>query len=152
MNNRMNNALDAIVNAGHGPALDAAIDNAVVALKASRNWLAIWEEALAAGHAAGEACAPRPMVVGWRGQDGLPKHEIVADGLCGFAWVNVPGNEPFGRWAKKAGIMRADYPKGVCYWVGEFNQSHARKVACADAIAHVLREHGIKANARDRLD
>jgi hypothetical protein len=52
-------------------------------------------EAWMAGRDAARACKPRPMVVTTEEGDWL---DIVDDGMCGFGWVNVPGNTSFGRW------------------------------------------------------
>jgi hypothetical protein len=109
----------------------------------------LWNEAVAAGRAAGEAVAPVPMVV----SEGSGGHQwYVADGVCGFAWVDFPGNDAFGRWAKKSGRARKSYPSGLSHWVGDFNQSMQRKEAYAHAFAGVLRAAGIRAYAKSRMD
>jgi hypothetical protein len=118
-----------------------------------------WSEARAAGMAAGNACTPTPMIVGpadilINGAPVLTRAHYVSEGACGFAWIVHPdGNSSFARWAKKHRNARREYGGGVClYWVGEFNQSMARKKAFADAFAETLRSHGIPANARSRMD
>lgn len=99
-----------------------------------------------AGRNAAQACVPTPMhIVGY---------EPIADGLCGFAWINIkPATSRFCKYLKSAGIGRTD----SCYggrsiWVNEYDQSHARKTAYAHAFAQVLRDAGIKAYGMDRLD
>lgn len=76
----------------------------------------------------------------------------VADGVCGFAWIAFPGNTAFGRWAKKSGLARSHYPKGLSIWVHEFNQSMQKKEIYARAFAEVLRSNGISAYAGSRMD
>jgi len=123
------------------------------------NFEALFYKADAAGMAAGEAATPTPMVVGSPsslfGNDvALSKPTyFVADGVCGFALVKIKGNSAFGRWAKKAGKARPDYPSGLAISAaGRFNQSMQRKEAWANAFANVLSEHGIDAYAQSRMD
>lgn len=73
---------------------------------------------------------------------------------CGFAWVKVPGNTPFGRYVKKTypQKFRKAYGPGLQYWVSDFEQSMYRKEAFAQAMARVLREHGVEAYADSRMD
>jgi hypothetical protein len=125
----------------------------------SANFQSLWNQAHAAGMAAGQAASPTPMVVGpgsvlVNGVPALSRSYYVSEGVCGFAWVVVhPGNCSFARWAKKTQGARAEYGGGMCVkWVGEFNQSMTRKEAYADAFAMVLREAGIKAYSRSRMD
>lgn len=129
-----------------------------MATKTKTNYEALWQTALDAGNAAAAACTPTPMIVGEA--KSLFTDEIdyskpvyyVADGACGFAWINFKGNTAFGRWAKKAGVARKGYPTGLTYWVSAFNQSMQKKEAFAYAFAAVLREAGIEAYAGSRLD
>jgi hypothetical protein len=107
----------------------------------------IWSEAVAAGYDAVDQLNVRPMVVSSGSQQWY-----VADGVCGFAWVKVPGNTAFGKWGKAKGLFSKAYPKGLMYWVGEFNQSMQKKEAFADAVAAKLREHGIEAYSDSRMD
>lgn len=74
------------------------------------------------------------------------------DGVCGFAWINVPGNSPFGKWAKSTGLAHKGYPKGLNISCTEFGQSMQRKEAYAWIFAKVLNAHGIKAHAVSRID
>ena len=115
---------------------------------------ALWKTAEAAGIQAAKRCIPKPMVVtedpGLSGP--VIQSWIVLEGVCGFAWVHVPGNCAFGRWAKKSGRMSTDYPKGLMYWIPHYNQSMSRKEAHAHAFAQVLTEAGISAHARSRMD
>jgi len=120
---------------------------------------ALWARAYAAGMAAGEACKPTPMVVGpasitLNGVPLLDRSYFVADGACGFAWVNVhPGNCAFARWAKANRGASKAYTGGMqVLWVSEFDQSLQRKEAFAHAFAAVLTAAGIRAVPGSRMD
>jgi hypothetical protein len=101
------------------------------------------------GIQAGRDCVPIPMVVCT--STGKPIEQLDS-GACGFAWIVFSGNTAFGRWAKKQGIARPHYPKGLCVWVSDFGQSVDRKAAYAGAYAQVLRNAGIDCYADSRLD
>ena len=118
-----------------------------------------YDKAAAAGKAAGEARKPRAMIVSSHANplddnSAVEKAWYVADGVCGFAWVNVsPGNCSFAKWLVKNKLARKAYGGGVDIWVSAFGQSMERKEACAAAMADVLRnELGIKAYANSRMD
>jgi hypothetical protein len=118
----------------------------------------IYDQADAAGIAAGNACVPIPMSVVQRSNpfdDNSPvvkAYEPVADGVCGFAWVVIKGNTAFARWAKASGLTGSHYPSGQSFWIGQFNQSMTRKEAYAYAFADVLNKNGISAYAGSRMD
>lgn len=117
----------------------------------------IVDEAHAAGVAALNACKPTPMVVGQAkglfSNEIVPgTEEVVEGGPCGFAWVHIAGNTAFGRWAKKAKIADTDYPNGLMIWVSEGGQSMQRKEAYAGAYARHLKDNGIEAYLRSRMD
>lgn len=112
----------------------------------------IAERAHAAGMAALVSAVPEPMIVNQVEGGAAVKSWYVSEGACGFAWIKVPGNCAFGRWAKKVGLARPAYPSGLSIWVGEGGQSVDRKYAYAAAYAEVLREAGVKAFAGSRLD
>lgn len=76
----------------------------------------------------------------------------VSEGLCGFAWVKIKGNTPFGRWAKKMGYARPAYGGGLMIWCPLATQSYDRKTAWASAFAKVLTDAGIFAYCDSRLD
>lgn len=122
------------------------------------NFEAIFKEAHEAGMAAGIACVPVAMVVGYprtpfgSGVDRSKPHEVVPDGVCGFAWVHFPGNTPWARWAKQAGHTRPGYPKGLDISCHEFNQSMTRKENYCHAFVQVLSKHGISAYTGSRMD
>lgn len=122
---------------------------------------ALYAEAVAAGTQAAQAMTPRPMIVGEAKSlmsneiDYSKPIEYVADGVCGFAWVNVkPGTSAFAKWLVKNGhARRDDYYGGVTIWIREYNQSMQRKEAHAQAMAEVLRKGGIeRAYAHSRMD
>jgi hypothetical protein len=124
----------------------------------------VWAEAWEAGMKAGRGAGVTPMVVEtcgnpMEGGGSMVVREVVADGLCGFAWVNVgPANTPFCRWLRVKGRGRRDsYEGGVTVWMHEFGQSVARKEAMAEKVAEVLRgrmgELGLKrVRWQSRLD
>lgn len=128
-------------------------------MKLSKSELrSLFSKAEAAGKAAGAAAVPTPMVVGTaigfsNEIDRSKPTYFVPDGPCGFAWINIkPGNSAAARYAKEKYGARKDYYGGVSIWVHEYNQSMARKEAHAEAFAEVLREAGIKAYGRSRMD
>lgn len=122
--------------------------------KAERNaryerFATLWNQAWQEGMKAAMATTPTPMII----TDGKGTHiDYVPEGPCGFAWLNVPGNTSFGRWLKKDGIARPDYPTGLCVWISAYEQSHDRKAAHAYAMARYLQSQGIECSARSRLD
>lgn len=113
---------------------------------------------------------PRPMGVVQHAEpfnDSSPvvNEWTVNEGVCGFAWINVPGNSWFIRELKKTGFASADincfdrkvvfkrddYAGGYKYWVGG-GQSYERKCAFASAFSNVLSSYGIKNYTGSRLD
>ena len=120
---------------------------------------AAYNKAAEAGRAAGEACKPRAMIVTQHANPMDDRSPAVqrwyeAEGACGFAWVKVtPGNTSFAKWLVKQKLARAGYYGGVEINIAAFGQSIERKLACASAMADVLRaELGVKAYADSRLD
>jgi hypothetical protein len=102
-----------------------------------------------AGREAARNCKPRPMIVTNEIGDWL---DIVDDGMCGFGWVNVPGNTSFGKWLKKNNRARPDYPTGLSIWISDYGQSYEHKAAHAGAMAAYLQVNGIPCRAGSRLD
>ena len=78
----------------------------------------------------------------------------VADGMCGFAWINIkPARGKFVKYLKDNNIGRKDsYYGGWTIWVSGFGQSVDRKSAYARAFAKVLGDNGITAYNMSRLD
>jgi hypothetical protein len=78
----------------------------------------------------------------------------IDDGLCGFAWIIVkPANCAFAKWLRKEGLAEKRYNEpGVSIWVGDYNQSHAKKREYAKVFAETLQQEGINASFGSRLD
>ena len=120
----------------------------------------IYSEAHSAGLAAGHGCTPTPMVVGQPttplGNDIDYEKETyyVADGVCGFAWINIkPARGKFVKFLKDNKIGRKDsYYGGYTIWVNQFGQSMTRKENYARAFTKVLNENGLKAYSMSRMD
>lgn len=109
------------------------------------------DAAIRAGMAAHENARPTPMVL--QGSFGGQRYHV-AEGACGFAWVNVygiKGNTKLGKKLKTLGFAKA-YEGGLRYWVSTMTQSVDRKEAFAMAMADVLRQNGLEAYADSRLD
>ena len=75
----------------------------------------IYTEAHSAGMAAGHGCTPTPMVVGTPTTalgddiDYTKDTYYVADGMCGFAWINIkPARGKFVKFLKDNNIGRKD--------------------------------------------
>ena len=128
------------------PDVNPAVANAP---NPSAFYRAIYDEAHAAGMAAGAAVTPTPMYV--TGMDGSIFPPVM-DGVCGFAWIRIKGTSAFAKWATKEKLVSPAYPTGKHFWVGEFNQSLTRKEAYADAFALVLGKYGIWAVSGSRMD
>ena len=79
----------------------------------------------------------------------------VAEGMCGFAWVNIsPARGKFVNYLKKIGKGYTSYQGGYNVPAGgvELGQSITRKEAYAEAYAKVLQDWGIKCYVSSRLD
>lgn len=132
---------------------------------------ALHDKAIAAGEAALAACVPNPMIVRQHQNpldDGskVVREFYVADGPCGFAWINCKSTDPFILALRKIGLAgrrndcsnvrfpwtRSDYEKAHIFWVFSGDQSIAKKEAFARAFAKVLQEGGVNAWMGSRLD
>lgn len=120
---------------------------------------AVYNEANRAGFAAGEAAKPEAMVVAehvnpLNDASAVKSAWLVADGVCGFAWVKVmPGNCSFAKWLVKNRLARPGYYGGVEIRISAHGQSMERKAAHAERMAAVLSEKlGIKCYADSRMD
>ena len=67
----------------------------------------LYDAAMDAGHKAAYASRPRPMIVGQETEfmsgklDYSKPIEVVNDGVCGFAWINMkPATSAFAKWLK----------------------------------------------------
>jgi hypothetical protein len=125
----------------------------------------IWDEAVKAGRDAVAKLSVVPMVVQEHKNmldDSSPVvySEVVMDGCCGFAWINIrPASKagrndcPFVTWCRAHGIGRYDdYAKCWNIWISDYNQSMQKKETYADAVANVLYKNGIKAYSGSRMD
>ena len=120
----------------------------------------IYQEARAAGLAAGHATRPVPMILGYPstplGNDIDPNQKtyFVESGICGFAWVKIhPARGAFVKWAKENNLGRIDSDAGgFSIWVYDFGQSMQRKENYAAAFAKVLCQHGLRAHSESRMD
>jgi hypothetical protein len=132
----------------------------------SSTFTQICETASEAGYAAVANLRVVPMVVGQETSlfsgtiDETKPTYFVADGVCGFAWINVypanKGNTRLGKEERRvleaAGFRKNYYEKSYQLWISDFNQSMQRKEAYADAFAKVLRDNGIRAYSGSRMD
>lgn len=137
--------------------LGADVKGEPVEVKPKQDWQAIYDEAHAAGMAAGKAIVPVPMNVVAHANvldDTSPVVQSwhVSEGSCGFAWISFKGNTSWGKWTIAQKLASKDYPSGYQIWVSEFGQSIERKYKYACAFAEVLRKHGIKCNPNCRDD
>lgn len=116
----------------------------------------IFEQAHLAGMEAANNCRPTPMVVQeiknqLDDNSKVTKEWVIADGVCGFAWVEIkPGNCAAANYMKRK-ILNKKNGKAVLF-VHQFNQSMERKQAYAYAYANVLNNNNIKAYAYSRMD
>lgn len=123
----------------------------------------VFAEAQAAGEAAFVAAKPVPMAVQSSGLnegfDWSKPYEVVEDGVCGFAWVNVyvDGRSKVAKVLKEFGA-RKDYYGGYQFWSSDVapsarsSQSMQRKEAACAAFAKVLRDYGFSAYMGSRMD
>lgn len=96
------------------------------------NFEQIFERAATEAYIAAIQHQPNPMVV---------CGEIIEDGVCGFAWVNIkPGNSKFANWLKANGKAHKAHNGGVSVWIHEFGQSYERKMKFAGRFAEVIRQ------------
>jgi hypothetical protein len=127
---------------------------------------AIIAKADAAGAAAVEKLQVIPMIVGEETSlfsnkiDYTRQTYYVADGVCGFAWVDIypanKGNTKAGKSERKIlemfGFHKNDYTKTYQLWISKYNQSMQKKETYSRAFAEVLRENGFKAYGGSRMD
>lgn len=128
-----------------------------VTQKQENQFVSIYNEAHTAGMKAATAHQPTPMAV--FNADPLTGRaignpiEVVASGVCGFAWVTIKKATGFGGFLRKKGLAYKNGGRaGVTVWASGFGQSYEKKLKYARAFAEVLRSHGIECYADDRLD
>jgi hypothetical protein len=77
---------------------------------------------------------------------------------CGFAWLEFPGNTPFGRWAKKAGIAKKHWARGLYVWYSDLHNVPTQSVGVHEAACRAARDvlaHGLQTgevHCASRLD
>jgi len=59
---------------------------------------------------------------------------------CGFAWVTIPGTDPFGRWLKNAGIASKGYPTGLQIWYSKLHSVPTQSISVHEAAARAARD------------
>jgi hypothetical protein len=123
----------------------------------------VYQEAVAAAEKAFHESKPTPMAVQSsginEGFDWSKPYEVVSEGACGFAWVDVfiDGRSKAVKEMKQFGL-RSNYYGGYNFWSSEcapstrYSQSFERKEAACAAFAKVLRAYGYSAYADSRLD
>jgi hypothetical protein len=123
----------------------------------------VFAEAQKAAEEAFVASKPVPMAVQSSGLnegfDWNKPYEVVADGVCGFAWVNVfvDGRSKAGKEIKNFGA-RPDYYGGYSFGSSvvapnsRSSQSMQRMEAACAAFANVLRNYGYNAYMSSRMD
>lgn len=87
----------------------------------------IWRKAKAAAAAAAHEQNEKLGPEGYRGLD------------CGFAWISMPGNIPFARWAKKEGIASKAYPSGYQIWYSRVHDLPTQSVSVHEAACQAAR-------------
>ena len=68
---------------------------------------------------------------------------------CGFAWVHFPGNTPFAKWTKKAGLSSKHYPTGQSIWYSKLHSVPTQSVSVHEAACRAARDvlaHGLQSS------
>ena len=82
--------------------------------------------------------------------------EVVDDGVCGFAWINISGMGSFAKFTKENDYSSKSVYKGRNIWATQLynynGQSYERKMKAVAAAVQVFNKYGIKAYAEGRLD
>lgn len=66
---------------------------------------------------------------------------------CGFAWLELPGNTAFGRWAKTKGIARKHWKTGLYIWYNDLHSLPTQSISVHEAAARAARDvlsHGLQ--------
>lgn len=95
----------------------------------------LWSQAQAAAQTAAEAENAKLGAEYGRGLD------------CGFAWLEMPGNIPFARWAKKEGLASKAHPSGYFIWYSKLHTVPTQSVSVHEAAARAARDvlaHGLQ--------
>jgi hypothetical protein len=99
------------------------------------DFAALWHDAKQAAQSAAEA---ENFKLGDENARGLD---------CGFAWVTLPGNIAFGRWAKKQGIASKGYPTGLSIWYSKLHNVPTQSISVHEAAVRAARDvlsHGLQ--------
>ena len=59
---------------------------------------------------------------------------------CGFAWITMPGNMAFARWAKKEGLASKGYPSGMHIWYAKIHSVPTQSVSVHEAACRAARD------------
>ena len=123
----------------------------------------VFAEAQAAAEVAFQEAKPVPIALQSSGLnegfDWNKPYDVISDGVCGFAWVNVyvDGRSKVAKVMKEFGL-RSDYMGGYNFWASDVapsarsSQSMQRKEAACGAFAKVLRDYGFEAYVGSRMD
>lgn len=122
-------------------------------METNMNWQDIFNEAQQAAEKAFDECKPIPMVIGQAkdlfSNEIVPgTEEFVADGVCGFAWVNIkPARGPFVKFLKQNNLGRNGVYGGwtiSMYDISRragYSQSMQRKEAACRAFVQVIKNY-----------
>lgn len=97
----------------------------------------IWADAKAAGE---KAAAEQNAKLGGENYRGFD---------CGFAWITMPGNIAFARWAKKEGLASKGYPTGMSIWYSKVHSVPTQSVSVHEAACRAARDvlaHGLQSS------
>jgi hypothetical protein len=70
---------------------------------------------------------------------------------CGFAWLHFPGNTPWARWTKKAGISDKNYPTGLSIWYSKLHDIPTQSLSVHEAAARAARDVIVFALQDDKI-
>jgi hypothetical protein len=103
-----------------------------------------FERLWAAARAAAAAAAAREQDAEMR----LPESRRGFD--CGFAWLTMPGNTAFARWAKAKGIASKRWPTGYQVWYSHLHDLNTQSISVHEAAvraAHAVLADGLGPDA-----
>lgn len=125
----------------------------------------MWNEAQEAALKAFDDCIPTPMVVGqsslFSGGIIPGTEEVVPDGVCGFAWINIkPARGPLVKFLKERGYGNRGVYGGYTLSFYEIcpsrrgSQSMEKKIAACRAFVEVVKKYFPEMNIRveSRMD
>ncbi len=132
--------------------------SATVKAEQHKKFAEVYKLANAAGFEAANQMQTIPMVVNQHANplddnSAVARSYFVADGVCGFAWLELKGNTAFAKWAVEAKVARKGYPRGIAIWCHDFNQSMQRKTKWAHTVCRYLRTHlQVESQVFSRMD